>query len=102
MPPRVGVAAVDMAAAVVVTAVVTVAGSPVGTVAGLAAAASVAVGLGVAASGVVRLAVSAAGLVVSAQPRLVAGSAELDSTVSAAEASASPAFAAGAFPSQQV
>ena len=90
-------AAVDMAAAVVVTVV----GSPVGTVAGLAAA-SVAVGLGVVASGVVRLAVSAAGLVVSAEPRLVAGSAELDSTASAAEASASPAFAAGAFPSQQV
>jgi hypothetical protein len=97
MPPRVGVAAVDMAAAVV-----TVVGSPVGTVVGLAAAASVAVGLGVVASGVVRLAVSAAGLVVSAEPRLVAGSAELDSTDSAAEASASPAFAAGAFPSQQV
>jgi hypothetical protein len=101
MPQRVGVAAVDMAAAVV-TVAVTVVGSPVGTVAGLAAAASVAVGLGVVASGVVRLAVSAAGLVVSAEPRLVAGSAELGSTASAAEACASLAFAAGAFPSQQV
>ena len=93
--------------AVVVTVVVgspedTVVGSPVGMVAGLAAAASVAVGLGVA-SGVVRLAVSAAGSVVSAEPRLVAGFAELDLTASAAEASASLAFAAtGAFPSRQV
>jgi uncharacterized protein (DUF697 family) len=53
-------------------------GLPVGMVAGLAAAASVAVGLGVVASGVVRLAVSGAGSVVSAEPRSVAGSAELE------------------------
>ena len=72
-----------------------VVGLAVGMVAGLAAAASVAVGLGVA-SGVVRLAVSA-------EPRSVAGFAELDLTASAAEASASLAFAAtGAFPSRQV
>ncbi len=128
IPSRVGVAvgvvtaagvvvtaAVVVAAGVVVTvvgsAVVTAAagspenmvvGSPVGMVAGLAAAAFVAVGLGVA-SGVVRLAVSVPGSVVSAEPRSVAGSAELDLMASAAEASASLAFAAtGAFPSRQV
>ena len=80
-----------------------VVGSPLGMVAGLAAAASVAVGLGVVASGVVRLAVSGAGSLVSAEPRLVAVSAELDLTASAVEASASLAFAAtGAFRSRQV
>jgi hypothetical protein len=118
MLPRVEVAAVgvDMAAAGVVVTVVadlvgdTVAGSPVDTVAGSvvdtlvasAVAASVAVGLGVEAFVVARLAVSAAGLVVSAEQHLVAVSGELDWTASAAEASASPAFTAGAFPSRQV
>jgi hypothetical protein len=80
-----------------------VVGSPVGMVAGLAAAASVAVGLGVVASGVARLAVSGVGSVVSAEPRSVAGSAELDLTAYAGEASASQAFAATeAFRSRQV
>jgi hypothetical protein len=126
MLPRVEVAAVgvdmaaaagvDMAAAGVVVTVVaglvgdTVAGSPVDTVAGSvvdtlvasAVAASAAVGLGVEAFVVARLAVSAAGLVVSAEQHLVAVSGELDWTASAAEASASPAFTAGAFPSRQV
>ncbi len=106
------VAAGVVVAVVVGSAVVTAAvgspedmvvGSPVGMVAGLAAAASVAVGLGVVASGVVRLADSGAGSVVSAEPPSVAGSAELDLMASAAEASASLAFAAtGAFPSRQV
>ena len=48
-------------------------------------------------------AVSGAGSVVSAEPRSVAGSAELDLTAYAGEASASLAFAATeAFPSRQV
>jgi hypothetical protein len=123
MLSRVGVAlAVATAAGVVVTVVgvvvtvvgvvVTVAGSaavtaavglPEDMVVGLAAAASVAVGLGVVASGVARLAVSGVGSVVSAEPRSVAGSAELDLTASTAEASASLAFAGTeAFPSRQV
>ena len=79
-----------------------VVGSPVGMLAGWAAAGSVAVGLGVVASGVARLAVSGAGSVVSAEPRSVAGSAEPDLTAFAAEASTSPAFAIEVFPSRQV
>ena len=47
------------------------------------------------------VAVSAAGLVVSAEPRLAAVSAELELPASAAEASASLAFTAGAFPLRQ-
>jgi hypothetical protein len=71
MPPRVGVAAVEVEVATVVAVevatvvaavvVTVVAGSPVGMVAVSAAAASVAVGLGLVASGVVQLAVSVAG-----------------------------------------
>ena len=52
-----------------VTVAVTVVGSPVGTVAGLAGAAFEAAGLGVVDSEVVRSAVSAAGVEVSAQLR---------------------------------
>ena len=110
MPSRAGVeAVVTVAAGAVVTVVVTagspedmVVGSPVGMLAGWAAAGSVAVGLGVVASGVARLAVSGAGSVVSAEPRSVAGSAEPDLTAFAAEASTSPAFAIEVFPSRQV
>jgi hypothetical protein len=119
LPRVVAAVGVDMAVAGVV--VVTVAAdSAVGMVAGLAVgtlvalvvavsvavalvvAASVAVALGVVASVVARLAVSAAGLAVSAEPRLVAVSGELDLMGSAGEASASPAFTAGAFPLRQV
>jgi hypothetical protein len=93
-------AVVTVVAAVVATAVV---GSPVDMVAGLAAAVCVAVDLEVVPTGVVLLAVSAAGLGGSAEPRLAAVSAELDLTASAAEASASLAFAGTeAFPSRQV
>ena len=79
------------------------------TVVGLAAAAFVAAGLGAAVdsavlqsavSAVARSAVSAAGLVDSVGPHWVAVSAELGLAASAvpAEAFASPAFGAGAFP----
>jgi hypothetical protein len=91
------------------------------TVVGLAAAAFVAAGLGAAVdsavarsavsavarsavSAVARSAVSAAGLVDSVGPHWVAVSAELGLAASAvpAEAFASPAFGAGAFPLRQV
>jgi hypothetical protein len=93
-------------------AVDTVVGLAVDTVVDLAAA-FVAAGLGAAVdsavlqsavSAVARSAVSAAGLVDSVGPHWVAVSAELGLAASAvpAEAFASPAFGAGAFPLRQV